>query len=164
MQTHSDILVLDNGLWSMKCGFAGDEAPRHLERTIIATSKNATISEKIHRKNFYNAKDIMAKSNYLDILSPVSIADPSHIERSIDSFLRNERSPREPSREQLQIREMDKLVPRKSELLQSNSLEVQKSGRVHQVEGRYWDSGSGKGDMFGTWIRNERGGWSDPHI
>ena len=37
-------MVLDSGFWEMKIGFAGDEAPRYTERSLVGYSKNKAIT------------------------------------------------------------------------------------------------------------------------
>jgi actin-related protein len=87
MHIHSNILVLDNGMYSIKTGFAGDEAPRHLERSLIGVCKNKTISRKIHHKEFYSGQDILSKREILNIKSPVRMVDYSHIEDNVRDYL-----------------------------------------------------------------------------
>ena len=71
----------------MKTGFAGDEAPRHLERSLVGVCKNKTISRKIHHKEFYSGQDIISKKEILNIKSPVQMVDHSHIEHAVNDFL-----------------------------------------------------------------------------
>lgn len=87
MDIHSNILVMDNGMWSIKTGFAGDEAPRHLERSLVGICKNKTISRKIHHKEFYSGKDILEKREILNIKSPVQMVNFSHIEDFIHNYM-----------------------------------------------------------------------------
>ena len=86
MHIHSNILVQDNGMWSIKTGFAGDEAPRHLERSLVGVCKNKTISKKIYHKEFYSSQNILSKKEILNIKSPVQMVDCSHIEDSVRVF------------------------------------------------------------------------------
>lgn len=87
MNSHSNVLVMDNGMWSIKTGFAGDEAPRHLQRTLVGTCNNKTISRKIHKKEFYSGQDILDKKSILDIRSPVSLEDYFHVESFVHQHL-----------------------------------------------------------------------------
>jgi CRISPR/Cas system type I-B associated protein Csh2 (Cas7 group RAMP superfamily) len=85
MHVHSNTLVLDNGMWSIKTGFAGDEAPRHLERSLVGLCKNKTISQKIHHKEFYSSQYILKKKEILNIRSPVEMVDCSHVEKRLET-------------------------------------------------------------------------------
>ena len=44
MLNSSKVVVIDSGLWEMKIGFAGDEAPRYIDRSVIGYSKNEAIT------------------------------------------------------------------------------------------------------------------------
>lgn len=67
-----NILVLDSGLWEMKVGFAGDEAPRFLQRSVVGVPKNTAISISSGHPDIYIGNDVAPHAEVLDILRPLN--------------------------------------------------------------------------------------------
>jgi hypothetical protein len=130
MYIHSNILVLDNGMWSIKTGFAGDEAPRHLERSLVGVCKNKTISRKIHHKEFYSGQDILSKREILNIKSPVKMVDYSHIEENVKNYL--EGSNLQESEKKEKVDEHQKLISFKKEKEKKDSMISKKNAKLVQ--------------------------------
>jgi len=67
-----NILILDSGLWEMKIGFAGDEVPRFLQRSVIGVPKNPAISISSGHPDVYIGNDVAPHAEVLDILRPLT--------------------------------------------------------------------------------------------
>lgn len=70
-----NILVLDNGLWEMKVGFAGDEAPRYLQRSLVGFPKNPAITVSSGHPEIYIGNEVQPHADVLDIRRPLQGTD-----------------------------------------------------------------------------------------
>ena len=68
---NKNTLVLDSGLWEMKIGFAGDEAPRHLQKSIVGCPKNPAITVSSGHTDIFIGNDVYPHKEVLDLKSPV---------------------------------------------------------------------------------------------
>lgn len=59
-------VCIDNGSGTIKAGFAGDEAPRSVFRTILGKPKQST-----NDKEYYVGKDTLQKSQQLHLSQPI---------------------------------------------------------------------------------------------
>lgn len=57
--------MIDSGLYMMKIGFGGDEAPRYTERSLIGYSKNNAITASEDNKALFVGENVLEKSNFL---------------------------------------------------------------------------------------------------
>lgn len=70
-----NILVLDNGLWEMKVGFAGDEAPRYLQRSLVGFPKNPAITVSSGHPEIYIGNEVQPHADVLDVRRPLQGTD-----------------------------------------------------------------------------------------
>ncbi len=65
-------IVLDSGLFESKIGFAGDEAPRYTDRTIIGYSKNEAITASGENREIFIGRNAIEKKSLLNLFSPLT--------------------------------------------------------------------------------------------
>ena len=70
---NQNTLVLDSGLWEMKIGFAGDEAPRYLQKSIVGFPKNPAITISSGHSDMFIGNDVIPHSDVLNIKRPIDV-------------------------------------------------------------------------------------------
>ncbi len=81
---NSKVVVLDSGLWEMKIGFAGDEAPRYTNRSVVGYSKNTAITASGQNRELFIGKNALEHKDLLHIEGPLvkeSDFKANHIEK-----------------------------------------------------------------------------------
>jgi actin-related protein len=63
------VVILENGLWEMKLGFSGDEAPRYLQQSIVGYPKNSAVTVSSGNKEIFIGKEAAEHEHILDIHS-----------------------------------------------------------------------------------------------
>lgn len=67
MIDNSKVVILDSGLWEMKIGFAGDEAPRYKDRSILGYSKNPAVTASSENREIFIGQNAIKKKNLLNL-------------------------------------------------------------------------------------------------
>jgi len=66
---NSRVIILENGLWEMKLGFSGDEAPRYLQQSIVGYPKNSAVTVSSGNKEIFIGREAAQHEHILNIHS-----------------------------------------------------------------------------------------------
>lgn len=92
MSDYSVHIVIDNGSWTTKAGFNGENAPRVVVPTLLGQSKKGLFNLIEENSKSYIGRDVIANSSYLDIHRPIKngIIDAEKMEKIWSHIFTNE--------------------------------------------------------------------------
>jgi actin, other eukaryote len=92
MSDYSVHIVIDNGSWTTKAGFNGENAPRVVVPTLLGQSKKGLFNLVEESSKFYIGRDVLNNSSYLDIHRPIKngIIDAEKMEKIWSHIFTNE--------------------------------------------------------------------------
>ena len=64
-------IVIDNGTFSIKAGFSGDEVPRSVFRTVVGRPKDKSHSYGSKQKDIFIGDEVINQSLYMTISNPL---------------------------------------------------------------------------------------------